>query len=489
MDSAATARDPLAVRLLYSPHTPEPPQHAFMLLDELGVLEALYGGAAGGGKSDALLMAALRYVDVPNYAALLLRRSYPDLALPGAIMDRAKTWLVGKPGVKWSERDYRFTFSTGATLTFGYLQYSNDRYRYASAEFQFIGFDELTGFEEADYRFLFSRLRRPELPDDAPDDVVHQHELLAHVPLRMRVASNPGGRGHRWVRGRFIEKLVDDDDPEDTEERARARIFIPAKLDDNPHVDRESYRKSLAQLDRVDRARLEDGDWYADDGTLYFSGNALEAAVAYADELEHMAERGVVPPPDGGLLALGIDWGDHTAYLYGWPLEAGGLWVVAGDELEGLEPGKATERILEGIGVIPAWPGLGVVPEPLELLSDVRYDAAGLQSQRTFNAVARKRRPDLPVTSVAFGEVMGRGGKGYKRETASYAKHLLERVEEGHRTRVLAISRRCRRLLERMRDIPKNPNDPELWVKDDDHSPDALVALLAPVAKANRKRG
>src|SRR5687767_3640230 len=92
----ATAQaDPLEIRLRYSPNTPEPRQHAFLLLDDLNVLEAFYGGAAGGGKSDALLMAALRYVDVPRYAALLLRKSYADLALPGALMDRAKEWLAG----------------------------------------------------------------------------------------------------------------------------------------------------------------------------------------------------------------------------------------------------------------------------------------------------------------------------------------------------------------------------------------------------------
>ena len=68
---AAPAADPLAVRLLYSPHDPTPPQAAFLKLSDLGVSEALYGGAAGGGKSDALLMDALRYVDVPGYSALI----------------------------------------------------------------------------------------------------------------------------------------------------------------------------------------------------------------------------------------------------------------------------------------------------------------------------------------------------------------------------------------------------------------------------------
>src|SRR5574340_387166 len=97
------------------PWTPTPPQAAFLLLDGL---EALYGGAAGGGKSDALLVAALQYVDVPGYAALLLRRTYPDLALPGAIMDRAKEWLgphLAAGSVRWIETDKTFVFPSGAT--------------------------------------------------------------------------------------------------------------------------------------------------------------------------------------------------------------------------------------------------------------------------------------------------------------------------------------------------------------------------------------
>jgi hypothetical protein len=177
---SATALD---VELNYVPHEPTPRQQAALLLDDLGVLEAFYGGAGGGGKSDWLLMAALRFVHVPRYAALLLRRTYPELAMPEAIMDRAKTWLAGVPGVRWNDRDYRFTFPTGATLSFGHLQTTSDKYRYAGAAFQFVGFDELTGFNESDYRFLFTRLRKPSgLDDDDP---------LANIPLRMRAARTP----------------------------------------------------------------------------------------------------------------------------------------------------------------------------------------------------------------------------------------------------------------------------------------------------------
>ena len=164
------------VRNRWIPHTPTVRQALFL---SLPVTEALYGGAAGGGKSDALLMAALQFVDVPGYAALLLRRSYADLALPGAIMDRSKEWLRGT-AARWHEPTKTWTFPSGATLSFGYLEAEQDKYRYQGAEFQFCGFDELTQFSETQYRYLFSRLRK------SPG--------LA-VPLRMRAASNPGGQG------------------------------------------------------------------------------------------------------------------------------------------------------------------------------------------------------------------------------------------------------------------------------------------------------
>lgn len=226
----------------YIPHRPTPKQQAFLLLD---CLEALYGGAAGGGKTDALLMAALQYVDTPGYAALLLRRTFADLALPGAIMDRSHEWLRGTDAV-WSEREKTWTFPSGATLTFGYLAADGDKYRYQGSELTFCGFDELTQFTQEQYTYLFSRLRRLEGVD---------------IPLRMRAASNPGGIGHGWVYERFMPDLT----PDATEHRRQTgRIFIPARLGDNPHIDQLTYRRGLAELDDVERQQLEEGLWVTD---------------------------------------------------------------------------------------------------------------------------------------------------------------------------------------------------------------------------------
>jgi len=129
----------------YIPHEPTEKQ-AFFLLHAHSP-EILYGGSAGGGKSDSLLMAALQYVDIPDYAALLLRRTYKELALPEAIMDRAHEWL-NPTDAKWHEDAKTWEFPSGATLTFGYLEGPRDHYRYQSSAYQFVGFDELTQFQE-----------------------------------------------------------------------------------------------------------------------------------------------------------------------------------------------------------------------------------------------------------------------------------------------------------------------------------------------------
>jgi hypothetical protein len=173
----------------FIPHRPSPKQAAFLIYNGL---EALYGGAAGGGKTDALLMGALQYVDQPSYAALLLRRSYTDLALPGALMDRSHEWLKNNSRIHWNRETHTWTFPSGATLSFGYIASAADKYRYQSAEFQYIGWDEVTEFPDEDaYTFMFSRLRRLE---GSP------------IPLRVRCASNPVGVGTYWVRKRFVDQ-------------------------------------------------------------------------------------------------------------------------------------------------------------------------------------------------------------------------------------------------------------------------------------------
>jgi len=205
--------------------------------------EVLYGGAAGGGKSDALLMAALQYVDIPGYSAIIFRRTYADLTLPGALIERSLEWLGGT-GAKWNAQSHKWRFPSGSTLAFGNLEREQDKFRYQSAEFQFVGFDELTQFTEPQYRYLFSRIRRLE---------------GVNIPLRMRSASNPGNIGHDWVKQRFMTEGFD-----------YGRVFIPATLDENLNLDRDEYVKSLNNLDPITLRQYLNGDWTARHGGSMF---------------------------------------------------------------------------------------------------------------------------------------------------------------------------------------------------------------------------
>lgn len=202
--------------------------------------EVLYGGAAGPGKTVGLFMAALQYVDVPGYSAILMRRTYKQLTLPGQLLDIARDTLRGTDA-KWVEKESRFEFPSGAKVVFGHLDSDRDLEDAVGPEYQFIGFDELTQFPEHHYRELFARLRRPSDPNDP----------LSSVPLRVRAASNPGGSGHRWVKQRFMVEVKP------------SRLFIPGRLSDNPGIDAESYVESLEELTPHRRRQLLDGDWDA----------------------------------------------------------------------------------------------------------------------------------------------------------------------------------------------------------------------------------
>lgn len=214
--------------------------------------EAMYGGSAGGGKSFALLMAALQLADVPTYHALILRRTYAQLSKAESIMSAAKEWLTGRRDAEgraanWNGDTYTWTFPSGATLAFGHMKAADDRFNYQGAAYAYVGYDELTQFEELMYTYLFSRQRR---------------KNASEIPLRMRSASNPGGIGHEWVKRRFI----------DPKTRRPGVVFIPAKLDDNPNLDRDSYVQSLNELDPLTRAQLLAGDWDAVPGGRFEAG-------------------------------------------------------------------------------------------------------------------------------------------------------------------------------------------------------------------------
>ncbi len=228
--------------------------------------EALYGGAAGGGKSEALLMAAVRFVDNPNYRALLLRRTFPDLER--SLIDRSRRLYPALfPKAQYNSGQHFWKFPSGAQIQFGHMSEDGSTKGYQGAEYSFIGFDELTHFTEPQYTFMISRARS-----------------AYGLPVFIRAATNPGGIGHEWVMRRFAPWLdprspvraevgrklwarrsadgLDEWFP-DEQPQALSRVFVPARVSDNPYLVQNdpAYVARLQALDPITRAQLLDGNW------------------------------------------------------------------------------------------------------------------------------------------------------------------------------------------------------------------------------------
>lgn len=216
---------------------PSAPQHAFLLTDNIE--DVLFGGAAGGGKSEALLGAALQYVDMPGYASLLFRNTYADLHKPDALIPRARE-VLSRTDAHWKGDTKEWVFPSGATLGFGYLEHDGDAENFQGAAAQYWGFDEAGQLKPKSMMYLKSRARR---------------RADVQIPVRFRYSANPGGRAHEWLVENFIMGAPHN-----------GKLFIPSKAVDNPGLDVDDYLRRLADgLDDVLLAQLRDGDWGAMD--------------------------------------------------------------------------------------------------------------------------------------------------------------------------------------------------------------------------------
>lgn len=205
--------------------------------------DVFMGGAAGGGKSYSLVLSALQYFHIKGYSALLLRRTFPQLEQSRGIIPLLREMLAGT-GATYRGQEHRFYSKEGATITCSYIANDADLMNHQGGAHHFIGFDEGTQFTEYQLRYMFSRLRK---------------DTESTIPLRLRVTSNPGGPGHEFVKARYILK-----------HGVKDRITIRASLSDNPFIDKESYLRSMSELDPTTRAQLLNGDWDARRGGGFF---------------------------------------------------------------------------------------------------------------------------------------------------------------------------------------------------------------------------
>jgi len=236
----------------WCPHKPTEKQLDALIADDF---ELFYGGAMGGGKSDFLLMRAAMQVDNPEYCGLILRRSFAELMLPNAILDRAKKWWIGKRGVRFDAQNKAFRWDSGAVVVFGYCDDEGDEKRYDGTEFTEAMFDEVQEFEWSQYQYIaFQRVRKTR---------------DKRIKTAVRTSGMPGGTGHLWVKERFVTKEKAEPTKPWRAEWDMVPAFIPATNKDNPHLD-ASYTDTLARLDAFTRKQRGDGDWdIAPDGAMF----------------------------------------------------------------------------------------------------------------------------------------------------------------------------------------------------------------------------
>lgn len=210
----------------------------------------LYGGARGGGKTEASLIGALQYVDFPQWKAGIFRLTFSDLSVPGAIMDRALDWLDDNPilkeaeiAPKWNKEKKTFTFPSGAKIKFGHVQHDKDAEKYQGSEFHLLVIDEAVQFTENKITRLKGSNRK---------------QINDPLPLRIWFTGNPGGVSHDYFKERFI------DGP---------GFFIDSKYTDNPYLNHKKYEEIFIEIqdsDPILYRQWKEGDWNAiPEGKLY----------------------------------------------------------------------------------------------------------------------------------------------------------------------------------------------------------------------------
>lgn len=286
--------------------TPQEKQAIFQSRPEY---EALYGGAAGGGKSDALLTEALRQVHIKHYRALILRKTYPQLS---ELIDRSRELYTSAfPTAKYNETKHVWTFESGAKIYFGAMQHTSDRINYQGKRYDFIAFDELTHFSWDEYSYMFSRNR----PSGSGTRVY------------IRSTTNPGGIGHGWVKERFItaappltpiiSKMQVAAPDGKLETVTRDRIFVPSTVFDNKKLleNDPGYIANLSMLPFKERQALLYGDWDSFCGQVF---------TEWKNDPSHYEDRvftHVIDPfyvPKEWKIYRGFDFGYSKPYAVEW---------------------------------------------------------------------------------------------------------------------------------------------------------------------------
>ncbi len=404
----------------------EGPQEDFLAAGETDVL---YGGAAGGGKSYAMLVDPLRYAHRSAHRGLILRRSMPELR---ELIDKSRElYPKAFQGCKYREVEKMWTFPSGAKIEFGFLERDADVYRYQGQAYSWIGFDEITHLPtEFAWNYLASRLRTTD-PDIVP---------------YMRCTANPGGVGATWVKKRYIDPIPPNESFEGDD--GLTRKFIPARLQDNPFLASDGrYERMLKALPPTQRQQLLEGNWDVSEGAAF---------------TEFTPVLHVVTP-----FEIPINWERVKGIDYGYASESACVWGA-------LDPEDGTliiyrELYKKGL--------LGT--ELAEMLTNMEiedpFSVAGVLDTACWSRTG--------TTGPTVGETLLRAGHKLRRADKNRVQgkiqiHEYLKVTQSGRPR-LQIFNTCPNLIRELQSIPLDKSNPEdVNTHAPDHAYDALRYLI-----------
>jgi len=407
-------------------HANEGPQTDFLAAGEKDVL---YGGAAGGGKSFAMIVDPLRNCHKKAHRALILRRSMPELR---EMIDKSRElYPQAFPGAKFREVEKLWNFPSGAKVEFGFLERDADVYRYQGQAYSWIGFDEITHLPtEFAWNYLASRLRTTD----------------PEIQTYLRCTANPGGVGAHWVKKRYI--LPNNSNESFLGMDGLTRKFIPAKLADNPYLANDGvYEQMLKSLPPIQRRQLLEGNWEVAEG----------AAFVEFDPKDH-----IITP-----FELPVHWERTKAVDYGYAAESCCLWGIV-DANDGT---LIIYRELYRKGLTGE--ELGAIITSMEL-----EDPMSVSGVLDTAAWAR-----TGTTGPTVGEALQKAGHKLRRADKNRIQgkiqiHEFLKVKENGRPK-LQIFNTCPNLIRELQSIPLSKINPEdVDTKASDHAYDALRYMI-----------
>lgn len=402
------------------------PQTEFLAAGETDVL---YGGAAGGGKSYAMLVDPLRYAHRAAHRALIIRRSMPELR---ELIDKSRElYPKAFPGCKYREVEKLWNFPSGAKIEFGFLERDADVYRYQGQAYSWIGFDEITHLPtEFSWNYLASRLRTTD----------------SEITPYMRCTANPGGVGAHWVKKRYIDPEIPDSSFIGAD--GLTRKFIPARLEDNPYLAEDGrYEQMLKALPPTQRKQLLEGNWDVNEGAAFTEFNLDEH---------------VIPP-----FEIPISWDRVKGIDYGYASESACIWAT-------IDPSDGTlivyrELYQKGL----TGEDLGRRITEMELQDP--FSVPGVLDTAAWNRTGTTG-PTVGETLVKQGHKLRRADKN--RIQGKIQIHEYLRLQHTGRPK-LQIFSNCPNLARELQSIPLDKSNPEdVDTKAQDHAYDALRYLI-----------